>query len=130
MKDLFLIFIIIFYGIIMIYGLYYIYKCAKKSEELRKYYPVHLRVTDKYILQYSIDNKKWEDIIAFNSNMKYINKDGKIYEGPGFVPLRIRKDQTISDWKDILGSLQQVHAWNKKAFEDYKESIYKYLEEN
>jgi len=130
MKDLFLILIIIFYVIILIYGLYYIYKQAKKAEQLRKYYPVHLRVIDKYILQYSIDNKNWKDIMAFDSNMKYINKEGKIYEGPGFVPLRIRKDQTISDWQDILGSLQQVHAWNKKALEDYKESIYKYLEEN
>ena len=120
----------VFYIIYMLYSIYLISKYYERHKKLEKYYPVHLKVTDKKILQYSIDGKEWNDIMAFYDKMKFLNKDGKISEGPGFVPLRIRDDQTADDWQGCLGSIQQVHEWEKKAFAHYKEAIYKYLEDN
>lgn len=119
----------IFYVICMLYSIYLIYKQYERHKKLEKYYPVHLRVTDKKILQYSIDGKEWNDIMAYYHSVKWI-REGKTYIGPGFVPLRIGDDQTADDWQGCLGSLQQVHEWEKKAFAYYKEAIYKYLEDN
>jgi len=120
--------LVIFYIICMLYFIYLIYKQHKRYKKLEKYYPVHLRVTNNKILQYSIDGKEWNYIMAFNDKMKFLNKDGKISEGPGFVPLRIGDDQTVDDWRGCLGSLQQIHEWKRNAFEHYKSAIYKYLE--
>ena len=119
-----------FYIVSILYALYLLYQSNKKYNAYKSYYPVKLRETNRKILQYSIDGKEWNDIMAFDDKMKWIDKDGKAYECPGFVPLKIRDDQTADEWQCCLGSLQQVHEWNQKAFSKYKEAIYKYLEEN
>ena len=130
MVEIFIYTVCLMYILSITYAVVVIYKNFKRCKSLNSYYPVKLRTTDDKILQYSIDGKEWNDIMGFYDKMKYLDKNGNIYEAPGFVRMRIGDDQTADDWQGCLGSIQKVHEWNKKAFEHYKEAIYKYLNMN
>lgn len=128
MNNIWLYIFCIIYPILIVYSIYHIYKTVKKHNSLKNYYPIQLRTRNNNILQYKFQDQEWRDIMAFDEKMKYIDKEGKEYIGPGFVPLKIGDDQTPEDWKCCLGSIQQIHEWETKAFEHYKKAIYEYLE--
>lgn len=123
---------IVLFSIIYLVGIIYsfiiIRKNIKKYNDLKVYWPSHLRVTENKILQYSLNEKDWSDVMGFSDNITYKAKDGKEYIGPGFGPIKVRDDEDFNNLKNILGSIQQIHEWERAAFNHYKEAIYKYLE--